>query len=251
MHKGKALADSAVTLYEQTLLRYTARRSDVVICNSNFVRDVFARDFAAKSVVVPPGVDASDFRPGGARRTGAVLFAAHLDTGMEFKGLGTLLQAVANLVSEGVDITLEVAGSGQLLPSYQSRAAALGLGPDRVRFSGHLTGQDLADAYQRSWVAALPSGNESFGMFLAEAMACGLPVVASRTGGIPDVVTDGETGLLVTDGVVAEFRGVAPCHRRPGAGQGWEPPDVGARFPSLPGAAGRGDPRRVREHVGP
>ena len=60
------------------------------------------------------------FRPGGARRRGAVLFAAHLDTGMEFKGLGTLLQAVANLVSEGVDITLEVVGSGQLLPSYRA-----------------------------------------------------------------------------------------------------------------------------------
>ena len=205
MHKGKALVDGAITLYEQTLLRYTARRSDVVICNSNFVRDAFAGDFAGKSVVVPPGVDASAFRPDGPRRRGAILFVAHLDTGMEFKGLGTLLESVASLVADGADVSLEVVGSGQLLPSYRSKAAALGLGPDRVRFSGHLSGQDLADAYHRSWVAALPSGNESFGMFLAEAMACGLPVVASRTGGIPDVVTDGETGLLVTHGVVAEL----------------------------------------------
>ncbi len=205
MHKGKAVADGAIRLYEQTLLRYTALRSDVVICNSNFVRDVFARDFSGKSVVVPPGVDASAFRPGGPKRAGAVLFVAHLDTGMEFKGLGTLLEAIGALVADGTEVTLEVVGSGQLLPFYRSKAAALGLGPDRVRFSGHLTGQDLADAYHRSSVAALPSGIESFGMFLAEAMACGLPVVASRTGGIPDVVTDGETGLLVTHGVVAEL----------------------------------------------
>jgi glycosyltransferase involved in cell wall biosynthesis len=205
MHKGKTLADGAIKLYEETLLRYTALRSDVVICNSNFVRDAFARDFAGKSAVIPPGVDASQFRPGGHRRPGAILFVAHLDTGMEFKGLGTLLQAVGGLVADGTEVTLEVVGSGQLLPSYRKQAAALGLGPDRVRFSGHLSGQDLTDAYRRTSVAALPSGNESFGMFLAEAMACGLPVVASRTGGIPDVVVDGETGLLVTHGSVAEL----------------------------------------------
>jgi len=205
MHKGKTLADGAIKLYEETLLRYTALRSDVVICNSTFVRDVFARDFARKAVVIPPGVDASEFRPGGPGRPGAILFVAHLDTGMEFKGLGTLLEAVAGLVTDGIEVTLEVVGSGQLLPSYRSKAAALGLGPDRVRFSGHLSGQDLTDAYHCSSVAALPSGNESFGMFLAEAMACGLPVVASRTGGIPDVVVDGETGLLVTHGSVAEL----------------------------------------------
>ena len=116
-----------------------------------------------------------------------------------------MLQAVAGLVADGIEVTLEVVGSGQLLPSYRKQAAALGLGLDRVRFSGHLSGQDLTDAYHRSSVAALPSGNESFGMFLAEAMACGLPVVASRTGGIPDVVVDAETGLLVTHGSVAEL----------------------------------------------
>jgi rhamnosyl/mannosyltransferase len=205
MHKGRPLLDQAIWLYEHTVMRHTARRSDVVICNSTYVAGVFARHFSDKCVVIPPGVDAMAFRPSGPGRRGAVLFVARLDRGMEFKGLGTLLRATRAVVDAGVEMTVEVVGSGQLLPSYQKQAADLALGPERVRFSGHLTGQDLLDAYHRSSVAVLPSGNESFGMFLAEAMACGLPVVASRTGGIPDVVADGETGLLVTHGDVGEL----------------------------------------------
>ena len=205
MRKGRALADRAIWLYEQTALGYTARRADAVICNSTYVQQVFGRHFADRSVVIPPGVDVGAFQPGGPARPGAILFVAQLDAGMEFKGLDTLLESVAVLVAGGADVTVEVVGSGSLVPGYRRQASRLGLGPDRVRFSGHLAGAELLAAYHRSSVAALPSGNESFGMFLAEAMACGLPVVASRTGGIPDVVEDGETGLLVTHGVVADL----------------------------------------------
>jgi glycosyltransferase involved in cell wall biosynthesis len=207
MHKGQPLADGAIWLYEHTVMRHTARQSEAVICSSAYVADTFAGPFSGKSVVIPPGVDAAAFRPGGLGRPGAVLFVAHLDPGMEFKGLGTLLAATRAAVDAGVEMTVEVVGSGQLLPSYEKQAADLGLGPERVRFSGHLAGPDLLAAYHRSSVAVLPSGNDSSPMFLAEAMACGLPVVASRTGGIPDVVVDGETSLLVTHGDVGELVG--------------------------------------------
>ena len=124
-----------------------------------------------------------------------------------------------------------------------------GSGADRVRFSGYLAGPDLVEAYRRSSVAALPSGNESFGMSLAEAMACGLPVVASRTGGIPDVVDDGRTGLLVTHGAVDEFAGALrrviedpALAERSGTGRPAQGGD-GVRLAH----AGPGHPRGVRD----
>jgi glycosyltransferase involved in cell wall biosynthesis len=217
MRKGRLLPDQAIWLYEHTVMHFTATRSNAIICNSSYVRDVFARDFVGKSVVVPPGVDSSLFRPaptdGPASANGRagtdgparVIFVSKLDVGMEFKGLDLLLRSTRALVDRGVDTVLEVVGSGDLLPSYERLAEELGLGPDRVRFRGYLDTAELVAAYQGATVAALPSGNESFGMSLAEAMACGLPVVASRTGGIPAVVDDGTTGLLVEHGVVEEL----------------------------------------------
>jgi glycosyltransferase involved in cell wall biosynthesis len=227
MHKGKLLQDRAIWMYEQTVMRYTVGQSDAIICNSSYVRDVFARDFVGKAAVIPPGVDSSVYRPGQSGQPGRVIFVAQMDVGMEFKGLDLLLKATKALVDVGVEITVEVVGSGVLMEAYQRFAIELGLGPERVQFSGYLDVGELVSAYQRASVATLPSGNESFGMSLAEAMACGLPVVASRTGGIPDVVEDGVTGLLVTHGAVDEL---ADALRRV-----IEDPVLAAKF----GAAGR------------
>src|SRR5690606_4083833 len=64
-------------------------------------------------------------------------------------------------------------------------------------FRGHLRGEELARAYRESDVFLLPSLSESFSMALLEGMASGLPVVATRIGGIPELVEDGVNGLLV------------------------------------------------------
>jgi glycosyltransferase involved in cell wall biosynthesis len=207
IRKGRPLLDAAAHLYEETVMRFTARRADSVICNSEYVHHAFVSKFRGKTVVITPGVDVSLFHPAGPGKPGSVIFVAQLDIGMEFKNLDLLLQATRSLVDSGLDMTLEVVGSGALMAQYEQSAAQLGLGPDRVRFAGQLAGADLVAAYQRSSVAALPSTYESFGMSLAEAMACGLPVVASRTGGIPALVDDGRTGLLVEPGSLDELAG--------------------------------------------
>lgn len=120
------------------------------------------------------------------------------------KGLDGLLEAV-RLVSDAVpDVRLLVLGDGPLRAALESRAAALGLGR-RVWFAGH-------QADVPCWLAAmdvfvLPSLAEGLPMSLLEAMAAGRPVVASRVGGVPEVVRDGLEGRLVPPGDVRALAG--------------------------------------------
>ncbi len=124
------------------------------------------------------------------------------------KGLDILLDAMALLASgsgPAADLRLEVAGGpASMAAELAARAAALGLG-SRVRFLGEVPD---ATAVLAGWdLLLLPSRREGFGLVLAEAMASGRPVIASRAGGIPEVVDDGKTGLLVPPGDAAALAG--------------------------------------------
>jgi glycosyltransferase involved in cell wall biosynthesis len=138
-----------------------------------------------------------------------ILFSGRV---VEAKGVETLLRAAARL-----DVPLDIAGEGWWLPRARRLAARLGLS-GRVAFLGWLNADELAKANDRAGVVALPSHwPEPFGLVGLEALAHGRPVVASRTGGIPEWLKDGEVGLLVPPGdeaalagALAELLGDAP-----------------------------------------
>ncbi len=116
------------------------------------------------------------------------------------KGHRVLLDAFLSLAPRFPDLYLTLAGDGQLLPELRQEAARSDVA-SRVRFLGWR--DDLPAVLRAFDVFAFPSLNEGMGIALLEAMAAGLPIVASSVGGIPEVLGRGEAGLLVEAGSAA------------------------------------------------
>src|SRR5262249_13386282 len=113
------------------------------------------------------------------------------------KGFDVLIRAVDRLLSEGLDLSLILVGEGGERAALEALIAELGRG-DRVRLLGYRA--DARDLYEAMDVYALSSLSEGMPNVLLEAMAMGVPVVATRIAGVPHLVRDGENGLLVEPG---------------------------------------------------
>ncbi len=146
----------------------------------------------------PPGPGEAGFAARHGLSGPFVLFVGRLASN---KGLVRLVDAFAPLVRQDPSATLVLVGAdGGMAASVDQRARELGVAP-AVRRLGFLASEgELAAAYREARVAVLPSDYEAFGLVLLEALAQGTPVVASRVGGIPEVVEDGRSGLLVPPG---------------------------------------------------
>ncbi|HEY8188551.1 MAG TPA: glycosyltransferase family 4 protein [Pyrinomonadaceae bacterium] len=118
------------------------------------------------------------------------------------KGSLELLRSVNQVASRFPDVEYVMAGGRHNSIDDHSLASALGKNAtrDHVRLLGHVPWQQLADSYRRASVFVMPSYYETFGISVIEAMAFGLPVVATNVGGLPEVVEDGVTGILVPPG---------------------------------------------------
>jgi len=113
---------------------------------------------------------------------------------VELKGIEYLLSAVAALRHDFPNLRLEIAGAGPLREKLESFASQAGLG-DRVKFLGWI--DDIQAVLSRWDIFALPSLEEGFPIAALDAMAAGLPVVATKVGGVPELIEDGTTGWLV------------------------------------------------------
>lgn len=148
--------------------------------------------------VIPYGIDLAVFNPTlherPARRPRVVV--GTMSRLSPEKGLDHLLRAVGLLRDRGEHVDLVLAGDGPSRAPLESLTAELALG-DRVRFAGEVAHEDVPGVLAGFDVFAMPSTWEGFGVSALEASAMMLPVVASDVHGIPDVVADGQTGLLV------------------------------------------------------
>lgn len=169
--------------------------------------------------VAPCGVDLDLFKPGSReesrQRSGrssderVLLYVGRIEP---LKGLDTLLAAAALLRDRVSSLKLLIAGGSRTpdQPTEQELARLRGIAralelEGVVEFLGPKSQTELPDLYRAADVCAVPSRYESFGMAALESLACGTPVVASRTGGLQSTIRDGRNGYLVTIGDEREF----------------------------------------------
>jgi glycosyltransferase involved in cell wall biosynthesis len=191
------------------LKRVVLRRADAVVVNSSATRDACQDLYPDRRYeVIPMGVDTARFSPGPrsaplVERFGlgdfTVLFVGRLT---DDKGVRYLVEALARFRQTGARFRALLVGSGDLEVELKQYVVDAGL-EDDVLFPGWVASEDLVDYYRTADVFVGPSivgergWQEALGLVFVEALATGLPVVTTRTGGIADVVEDGVTGFMV------------------------------------------------------
>lgn len=219
------LHGSDVFLAERAGVRLAARwalsRSRLLTgCSAELVDRVRALGFpAARSRVIPYGVDVAAFSPAPERRSVwrerlAIGERAPLLLGVgrmaTKKGFQVLVGILPALLEEFPELRVVLAGGGDLLERFREAARPWA---DRVHFPGPVLRDTLPDLYRAADLFVLPAVHDAKGNVdglpnvILEAMASGLPVVASGISGIPLAVEDGRTGLLVPEGDSDALRG--------------------------------------------
>ncbi|NBO92331.1 MAG: glycosyltransferase [Planctomycetia bacterium] len=182
---------SKLTRRQRWIVRVAAEFNDVFACISADSAMVARRHGISRRRlrVVPNGIDLSRFSFCGPNPRGPAVLVARL---APEKDVGTLLDAVALLGSRCPDFQLVIAGDGPCRAALEARAATLG---QRVRFLGVV--HEVPSLLSQARLFVLSSITEGLSLTLLEAMATGLPVVATNVGGNPEVISDGKTGILV------------------------------------------------------
>jgi glycosyltransferase involved in cell wall biosynthesis len=183
--------------FHYLITRHALRRADHITATGLRLAEAAARyaPTGKPVVVVPYGVDLREFHPQPREERPEVVVGAVARLSKE-KGLHYLLEAFAIVAARHSQARLVLAGEGPERQRLERLAARLSLG-ERVRFVGEVPHEQVPEVLQGLDVFAMPSTYEGFGVAALEAEAMEVPVVASRIHGIPDVVVDGETGLLV------------------------------------------------------
>jgi glycosyltransferase involved in cell wall biosynthesis len=188
--------------------------ADRVLFISRFgMREVERHGCRFRGEVCYQGVDDALF--GSAQQAGGIRARLGLPAGAQLvvavarmipvKGLDVLLKAAAAVLNSGADIHFMIAGDGPLREGLKAIAAETP-GGERIHFLGALARHEVAglmadaDVFVHPGVVDAQGRAEAFGIVVAEAMASGLPCVGSRVGGIPEIIDDGVTGLLVEPG---------------------------------------------------
>lgn len=192
IHSHMGIPDRPHLLARRRRLEAVVRAAgecDAVTVLSRSAAEAFRRELGVHARVIYPGVDLDAFAPGpGRAERPTIMCAAPLD--VPHKRVRMLVEALPTLRRSHREVRLELLRPADRRAAEELRSLGIDL-IDTVEDP-----RELAAAYRRAWVSALPSLGEAFGLVLAESLACGTPVVGSNSAAIPEVIDRPEIGRL-------------------------------------------------------
>jgi N-acetyl-alpha-D-glucosaminyl L-malate synthase BshA len=183
------------------ITRFSMQKSDLLTTPSQFLADATVANFALKGPieVIPNFVDTDYYQPGTPPSGPPIL--VHSSNFRAVKRVDDVVRIFA-LVRARTPAQLILIGDGPERAAIERQVAELRL-TEHVRFLG--AQREFVDVLQRATLFLMPSGSESFGLAALEAQSCGVPVVATRVGGVAEVIDDGVTGLLAPLGAIEQM----------------------------------------------
>lgn len=187
----------------EPLMKFSIEQSDVVTAVSNFLRRETIETYHVNKevIAIPNFVDTSVFYPAPSAKNLRRLLApndekilVHVSNFRAVKRVKDAIRAFKIVLDRGIKARFLLVGDGPDRVECEALARELGIW-NHTRFLGKQA--ELTSILSASDVFLIPSGNESFGLSALEAMACGVPVISSDIGGLPEVNVDGKTGYII------------------------------------------------------
>ena len=182
------------------IIRFVWSRAAAVVSVSTGLADLALRS-APKQMftIVENGVDTKRFSPDVSRRKGdEFIVTPGASRVTERKGLNYLIEAIATLSPTYPNLRLKIMGDGSARPALESLVKERGL-DGKVIFLGRIPREETASYYQEASLFVLPSLNEGMSNAMLEALATGLPIVATPTGGTAELVVEGKNGMVIPE----------------------------------------------------
>lgn len=210
LYYGKDILQARKSYLGRLLLAASMRLADRVVTNSKYTSSLIPRSVIRKSSVlypsVAPSMSFSNRNPSKQVRRKTILFVGRL---VKRKGVADLIEAVRLLEGDLPETVLEIVGDGPEKKELERLVADLGLAA-KVTFYGTLRGDQLNERYANCDVLVMPSRTieddvEGFGTVFLEAGLFGKPSIGTDSGGIPEAVLDGITGIIVEEGDVQQL----------------------------------------------